>query len=72
MCLALMRGWRSSRKKRKYHRCDHDNIGIIAHVRELLCRFGVNTQDISQTVMGSHFTVVILVNVKDYRIPMEA
>lgn len=49
----------------------HDHVGIIAGVSKLLTRFSVNIRDISQTVMGNHFTMVILLDMEECTIPLE-
>ena len=49
----------------------HDHVGFIASVSQLLSKYGVNIQDISQTVMSEHFTMVMLVDTEDCTIPLE-
>lgn len=39
-----------------------DTVGIIASVCSLLSSFGVNVLDISQTVMQSYFTMIMMVD----------
>ncbi len=41
----------------------HDRVGIIARVSALLAQRSVNILDISQTVMGEYFTMVMLTDV---------
>ena len=42
-----------------------DKVGIIAKVSTALANLGVNILDISQTILGEYFTMMMLVNVKD-------
>ena len=42
-----------------------DNKGIIAKVSAFLADFGVNIQDISQTIMGEYFAMIMIVDLTD-------
>ncbi len=39
-----------------------DKTGIIASVSGMLAQYGVNIEDISQTVLGEYFTMIMLVS----------
>ena len=42
-----------------------DKVGIIAKVSALLAQEGINIKDISQTIMGNIFTMIMMVDLKD-------
>ena len=46
-----------------------DRVGIIAHVTNILAEVNVNILDISQTIMESIFTMVMLVDLKEANVP---
>ena len=46
-----------------------DTVGIIADVCTLLAQQGVNVLDISQTVLQEYFTMIMLVDAKDCKVP---
>lgn len=46
-----------------------DQVGIIARVCALLSEQGVNVLDISQTVLQEYFTMIMLVDASDCRMP---
>lgn len=48
-----------------------DKPGIIASVSALLAENNINIEDISQTVMQGFFTMVMLVNVDNSKIPFD-
>lgn len=48
-----------------------DKPGIIASVSALLAENIINIEDISQTVMQGFFTMVMLVNVDNSKIPFD-
>lgn len=48
-----------------------DKPGIIANVSALLAENNINIEDISQTVMQGFFTMVMLVNVENSKIPFD-
>ncbi|MEL4105321.1 ACT domain-containing protein [Oscillospiraceae bacterium CM] len=48
-----------------------DQVGIIANVCTLLADFGVNILDISQTILQEYFTMIMLVDPSDCRIPFD-
>ncbi|MBO7215000.1 MAG: ACT domain-containing protein [Clostridia bacterium] len=48
-----------------------DKPGIIAKVSNLLANNNVNIEDISQTIMQSTFTMIMLVNIANAKIGME-
>jgi len=46
-----------------------DQVGIIARVCALLSGQGVNVLDISQTILQEYFTMIMLVDVKEAKVP---
>jgi len=42
-----------------------DNKGIIAKVSAFLAERGVNIEDISQTIMGEYFAMIMIVDLTD-------
>ena len=48
-----------------------DKPGIIASVSGVLAENDINIEDISQTIMQGFFTMVMLVNVDNSRIPFD-
>ena len=42
-----------------------DRVGIIADVSRLLADYGININDISQTILDDIFTMVIMLYLKD-------
>ena len=47
-----------------------DRVGIIAQVCVLLASYNVNVLDISQTVMQSYFTMMMVVEVSNCTVPL--
>ena len=45
-----------------------DRVGIIADVSRLLADYGININDISQTIMDDVFTMIMMVDLKDVKI----
>ena len=45
-----------------------DTVGIIAKVSNLLFENSINILDISQTIMQDLFTMIMLVDMKDYQV----
>ena len=45
-----------------------DTVGIIAKVSNLLFENNINILDISQTIMQDLFTMIMLVDMKDYQV----
>jgi ACT domain-containing protein len=41
-----------------------DKKGIVAKISNLLYRFDINIEDISQKIMGSYFVMIMLVDTK--------
>ena len=41
----------------------HDRVGIIAGICVALARYNVNVLDISQTILGGMFTMIMLVDI---------
>ena len=41
-----------------------DSVGIIAHVTASLAKENVNILDISQTILGDYFTMIMLVDLR--------
>ncbi len=48
-----------------------DKIGIIARVSNLLAECNVNILDISQTILGEYFTMMMLVDLEQIESPLE-
>ncbi|MFW6023093.1 MAG: ACT domain-containing protein [Halanaerobiaceae bacterium] len=48
-----------------------DRIGIIAKVSNLLAECDVNIMDISQTILGDYFTMMMLVDLEQNNIPLD-
>ncbi len=46
-----------------------DQVGIIARVCALLSQQGVNVLDISQTVLQEYFTMIMLVDASQSKVP---
>lgn len=46
-----------------------DQVGIIARVCALLSQQGVNVLDISQTILQEYFTMIMLVDVSQAKVP---
>lgn len=46
-----------------------DQVGIIARVCALLSDQGVNVLDISQTILQEYFTMIMLVDARDAKVP---
>ncbi len=49
-----------------------DKVGIVARVTGLLAKYEVNIIDISQTIMGDLFTMIMLVDLAKADIGLEA
>ena len=47
-----------------------DRVGIIANVCTALANFNVNVLDISQTVMQGYFTMMMVVDVSECKVPL--
>lgn len=48
-----------------------DKIGIIARVSTILAEHNVNVLDISQTILGEYFTMMMLVDLKKMELSLE-
>jgi ACT domain-containing protein len=48
-----------------------DKVGIIANVSTLLAEANANIVDISQTVLGEFFTMIMLVNMEKASVPFD-
>lgn len=48
-----------------------DKIGIIAKVSNLLVEYNVNILDISQTILGEYFTMMMLVDLEKVDLSLE-
>ncbi|MGN1100105.1 MAG: ACT domain-containing protein [Christensenellales bacterium] len=48
-----------------------DKKGIIAHVSAKLLELDINIEDISQTIMQEYFTMIMLVSIKDCKLPYD-
>lgn len=46
-----------------------DSVGIIAKVSKACADCGVNILDISQTVLGDYFTMIMITDIRGIRIP---
>jgi ACT domain-containing protein len=49
-----------------------DKVGIVAKISGLLARHNVNIIDISQTLMGDLFTMIMLVDLEKADLSLEA
>lgn len=49
----------------------HDRVGIIAGICVALAGVNVNVLDISQTILGGMFTMVMLVDIGEASVPFE-
>ncbi len=47
----------------------HDRVGIIAGICVALANINVNVLDISQTILGGMFTMIMLVDIKEASVP---
>ena len=47
-----------------------DRVGIIANVCDLLAKYQVNVLDISQTVLQSYFTMIMMVDATHCELPI--
>ena len=45
-----------------------DRVGIIAGISNLLAKYSININDISQTIMDDVFTMIMMVDLKDVKI----
>lgn len=45
-----------------------DKKGIIAHVSTALYKMGINIEDISQTIMQKHFTMIMVVSLEECKL----
>ena len=48
-----------------------DRVGIIASVANILAAAGANIVDISQTLMGSMFTMIMMVDIGAAQLPFD-
>lgn len=48
-----------------------DKKGIVAKISNLLYKYNINIEDISQKIMGSYFVMIMLVDMKDSSHPLE-
>lgn len=46
-----------------------DRVGIMATVANIMANNGINILDISQTIMQEYFTMVMLVDLKECKMP---
>ena len=46
-----------------------DRVGIMATVANIMANNGINILDISQTIMQDYFTMVMLVDLKECKMP---
>ena len=49
----------------------HDRVGIIAGICVALANINVNVLDISQTILGGMFTMIMLVDIKEANVPFD-
>ena len=47
-----------------------DKIGIIAKVSEFLSKYGVNIEDISQTVLSDYFAMIMLLDLTNSKLEL--
>ena len=50
----------------------HDRVGIIAGICVALANINVNVLDISQTILGGMFTMIMLVDASECTVPFDA
>lgn len=48
-----------------------DKVGIIAKVSNCLAEGGINIEDVNQTIMGGHFTMMMLVDFKNAKVAFD-
>ncbi|MCK5630774.1 MAG: ACT domain-containing protein [Nanoarchaeota archaeon] len=48
-----------------------DQKGIVAKVSDLLYRYDINIEDITQKIMDGYFVMTMLVDVKDSKVALE-
>ncbi len=48
----------------------HDKVGIIAEVSNFLSSYGVNIEDISQTVMQDYFAMIMLIETEGAKVSL--
>jgi ACT domain-containing protein len=48
-----------------------DRKGIVARISDFLYKYEINIEDISQKIMGSYFVMMMLVDIKDTKMPIE-
>jgi ACT domain-containing protein len=48
-----------------------DRKGIVARISDFLYKNEINIEDISQKIMESYFVMMMLVDIKDAKIPIE-
>jgi ACT domain-containing protein len=48
-----------------------DRKGIVARISDFLYKNDINIEDISQKIMESYFVMMMLVDIKDAKIPIE-
>lgn len=49
----------------------HDRVGIIAGICVALANINVNVLDISQTILGGMFTMIMLVDIEAASVPFD-
>ena len=49
-----------------------DKKGIIAKISTFLCERGANVEDISQTILGEYFAMIMIVDLKESQIELSA
>ncbi len=47
-----------------------DRKGIIAKVSSFLCERGANVEDISQTLLGEYFAMIMLVDISEVQVEL--
>lgn len=48
-----------------------DKVGIIAAVSKILADRDINIEDVNQTIMGSSFTMMMLVDISEASVPFD-
>ncbi len=46
-----------------------DGVGIVASVSTVCAKYGVNINDISQSVIGEYFAMIMVANIDEITIP---
>ena len=50
----------------------NDQVGILAHVSQALAQYGANIIDVSQTVLGKTFAMIMVVDIEKLNVPLNS